>query len=59
MLNNRQVLKFEATDKFLAGVYECVAANGVGIPATASVELNIICKMFYFEKYNELKSHNI
>ncbi|CAH1119717.1 unnamed protein product [Phaedon cochleariae] len=42
LIDNREVLKFTASDRQMAGVYECSAANGVGDPAKASIELNII-----------------
>lgn len=38
------MLKFRASDRNLAGIYECSAANGVGEPARAEIELNIICE---------------
>ncbi|XP_017775167.1 PREDICTED: limbic system-associated membrane protein-like isoform X2 [Nicrophorus vespilloides] len=41
-LDNREMLKFTASDRQLAGIYECRAANGVGEPVTAQIELNII-----------------
>lgn len=44
LIDNREVLKFTASDRQLAGIYECRAANGVGEPAKAQIELNIICK---------------
>lgn len=43
LIDNREVLKFTASDRQLAGIYECKAANGVGEPAKAQIELNIIC----------------
>ncbi|GLV43887.1 wrapper [Carabus blaptoides fortunei] len=42
LLDNRQTLKFPATDRHLSGIYECVASNGVGTPAKAKIELSII-----------------
>lgn len=44
LIDNREVLKFTASDRQLAGIYECRAINGVGEPAKAQIELNIICK---------------
>ncbi|KAJ8938543.1 hypothetical protein NQ318_016914 [Aromia moschata] len=40
--NNREVLKFKASDKNLAGIYECTASNGVGEPAKTQIDVNII-----------------
>ena len=28
------------------GVYTCTASNGVGTPATASINLQVLCKFF-------------
>ncbi|XP_056630732.1 limbic system-associated membrane protein-like [Diorhabda sublineata] len=42
LINHREILKFTASDRQMAGVYECIASNGVGEPAKASIELNII-----------------
>ncbi|KAF2896232.1 hypothetical protein ILUMI_09943, partial [Ignelater luminosus] len=42
LLDNREMLKFAATDRHLAGEYQCLARNGVGEPATATIQLNII-----------------
>ncbi|KAJ8919706.1 hypothetical protein NQ315_006234 [Exocentrus adspersus] len=42
LLDHREVLKFTASHIHLAGVYECSANNGVGEPAKAQIELNII-----------------
>ncbi|EFA00901.2 limbic system-associated membrane protein isoform X2 [Tribolium castaneum] len=42
LLNPRELLKFTASDRQMAGIYECRAANGVGEPASAQIELNII-----------------
>lgn len=44
LIDNRETLKFTASDRQLAGIYECWAVNGVGEPAKAQIELNIICK---------------
>lgn len=44
LLDNREMLKFSATDRLLAGEYECLARNGVGEPAKTSIILNIICE---------------
>lgn len=43
LLNPRELLKFTASDRQMSGLYECSAANGVGEPAVARIELNIIC----------------
>ncbi|XP_045462207.1 opioid-binding protein/cell adhesion molecule homolog isoform X2 [Harmonia axyridis] len=42
LMDHREMLKFTALDRHMAGIYECIAVNGVGEPATASIELNII-----------------
>ncbi|KAK9891396.1 hypothetical protein WA026_014636 [Henosepilachna vigintioctopunctata] len=42
LIDHREMLKFTASDRYLAGVYECSAVNGVGEAATAQIELNII-----------------
>ncbi|KAG5892024.1 hypothetical protein JTB14_024464 [Gonioctena quinquepunctata] len=42
LIDNRELLKFTASDRQMAGVYECIANNGVGEPAKATIELNII-----------------
>lgn len=44
LIDHRELLKFTASERHLSGVYECRAANGVGEPAKAEIELNIICK---------------
>lgn len=44
LLDNREMLKFVAENRSLAGYYECIANNGVGEPASAFIELNIVCK---------------
>lgn len=44
LIDHRELLKFTASERNLSGVYECKAANGVGEPAIAEIELNIICK---------------
>lgn len=49
LIDNREVLKFTASDRQLAGIYECRAVNGVGEPAKSQIELNIICK--YITKF--------
>ncbi|XP_018567647.1 limbic system-associated membrane protein-like [Anoplophora glabripennis] len=42
LLDHREVLKFAASDRYLAGIYECIANNGVGEPARAQIQLSII-----------------
>ncbi|CAG9855771.1 unnamed protein product [Phyllotreta striolata] len=42
LIDHREILKFTASDRQMAGIYECTAANGVGEPAKASIELNVI-----------------
>nr|CAH7752768.1 unnamed protein product [Callosobruchus chinensis] len=41
LLDHRELLKFTASDRRLAGTYECAAANGVGEPARGAIELKI------------------
>ncbi|KAL1516111.1 hypothetical protein ABEB36_000034 [Hypothenemus hampei] len=41
-LINRELLSFTASNRTLAGIYECIASNGVGEPARSQIELNII-----------------
>lgn len=43
LLDNREMLKFIATNRSLAGQYECVAVNGFGEPASAFIQLDIVC----------------
>ncbi|KAB0802103.1 hypothetical protein PPYR_04289 [Photinus pyralis] len=42
LIDNREMLKFAATDRQLSGNYQCMARNGVGEPAVATITLNII-----------------
>ncbi|XP_076264873.1 neurotrimin-like [Rhynchophorus ferrugineus] len=42
LLDHRELLVFTASDRYLAGLYECTATNGVGEPAKAQIELSII-----------------
>lgn len=51
LLDHREVLVFTASDRYLAGTYECTASNGVGEPATARIELSIICKYYVTTLY--------
>lgn len=44
LIDHRELLKFTASERNLSGVYECRAANGVGEPAKAEIDVNIICK---------------
>lgn len=37
------MLKFTASDRYLAGIYECIAVNGVGEEASAKIDVSIIC----------------
>lgn len=59
LIDNREVLKFTASDRQLAGIYECKAANGVGEPAKAQIELNIICKIFFLARVECRKMLNV
>lgn len=47
LIDHRELLRFRASNRHLAGTYECTAANGVGEPARAEIELNIICKYLF------------
>ncbi|XP_030752810.1 neurotrimin-like [Sitophilus oryzae] len=42
LLDHRELLIFTGSDRYLAGEYECIAANGVGEPARAKIQLSII-----------------
>lgn len=44
LLVNRQKLRFNATSTQLSGTYECMAINGVGDPARATVQLVVMSK---------------
>jgi len=44
LLDNRPVLRFQAHTRHLAGMYQCIAMNGVGNPATATIRLRILCE---------------
>ncbi|KDR16344.1 protein amalgam-like [Zootermopsis nevadensis] len=41
LLDNRPMLRFQAHTRHLAGLYKCIAMNGVGSPATATIHLRI------------------
>lgn len=43
--NNRRKL-VEVNDRSLAGKIECIATNGVGKPASAGVDMVVLCKFF-------------
>lgn len=38
------VVTFESVQKDNAGVYQCLADNKIGEPATAAVTISVICK---------------
>lgn len=42
LLDNRPILRFQAHTRHLAGMYQCIAMNGVGNPATATIQLRIL-----------------
>ncbi|PNF43799.1 hypothetical protein B7P43_G09751 [Cryptotermes secundus] len=42
LLDNRPILRFQAHTRHLAGLYQCIAINGVGSPATATIQLRIL-----------------
>jgi hypothetical protein len=44
LLDNRPVLRFQAYTRHSAGMYQCIAMNGVGNPATATIQLRILCE---------------
>nr|CAD7432921.1 unnamed protein product [Timema monikensis] len=44
LLDHRPRLRFRADDRQLSGTYTCVAINGVGEPANATIQLRILCK---------------
>nr|CAD7441440.1 unnamed protein product [Timema bartmani] len=50
LLDHRPRLRFRADDRQLSGTYTCVAINGVGEPANATIHLRIlyIATMFVF-----------
>ncbi|KAJ9599429.1 hypothetical protein L9F63_010098 [Diploptera punctata] len=41
LLDNRPILRFHADMRQQAGIYKCVAINGVGNPATAKINLRV------------------
>ena len=43
LLDNRPILRFHADMRQQSGIYQCVAINGVGNPATAKIDLRILC----------------
>ena len=45
-VGNRQNLLVQIKDRSAAGIYECLATNGVGNPAVANINLNVLCKSF-------------
>jgi len=40
-------ITIEQATRHQAGIYQCVARNGVGEPVTESIALHVLCK-FYF-----------
>nr|CAD7458708.1 unnamed protein product [Timema tahoe] len=44
LLDHRPRLRFRADDRQLSGTYTCVAINGVGEPANATIHLRILCE---------------
>lgn len=44
LLDNRPMLRFQAHTRHLAGLYQCIAINGVGSPVTATIQLRIFCE---------------
>lgn len=51
LLDNRPILRFQARTRHLAGLYQCIAINGVGSPATATIQLRILCEYTFKKMY--------
>jgi hypothetical protein len=51
LLDNRPILRFQAHTRQLAGLYQCIAINGVGSPATATIQLRILCEYSFKKVY--------
>lgn len=51
LLDNRPILRFQARTRHLAGLYQCIAINGVGSPATAAIQLRILCEYTFKKLY--------
>ena len=43
---NQHGYKIRRVDRFDAGRYTCRADNGVGTPATAQIDLQVLCECF-------------
>lgn len=56
LLEHRSRIRFRAEHRLLAGVYECIANNGVGEPARAAVRV-VIQGMLYDHKTPPDGSH--
>ena len=44
---NRHGYTIKKVDRFDAGRYTCTANNGVGVPATAQIALQVLCEFSY------------
>lgn len=51
LLDNRPILRFQAHTRQLAGLYQCIAINGVGSPATATIQLRILCEYTFMKMH--------
>ena len=49
-------MSLTSVDKEDAGTYTCTASNGVGTPATAVINLRVLCKKNKEEEKNTLKN---
>ena len=47
---NRHGYTIKKVDRFDAGRYTCTAGNGVGVAATAHINLQVLCKCLSFLK---------
>ena len=46
---NRHGYTIKKVDRFDAGRYTCSANNGVGVAATAHINLQVLCKSKYYK----------
>ncbi|XP_022920278.2 neogenin isoform X1 [Onthophagus taurus] len=42
LINNRNILKFNVSERHFAGIYECIAMNGVGDSVRDKIELKVL-----------------
>lgn len=45
LLDERSKLKFRADNRSMSGKYTCIADNGIGEPASATIDLRILCTL--------------